>query len=135
MNKSEVLQIRLSKDKKEKLKEISDNKKISISTILCNYIDEIILKDENIISENMMLNNTVIKKLIDENLKLKNEIEGAKQRARRGGRKKIIKDNETVIKIKNDERSYRELAEIYGVSVGTISKIKNDEYITKDKRK
>lgn len=121
------IQIKISLEKKEELKRKLDKEHITVTQLISNYIDEIILKDGNINLNNRDINN-VISDLIDENLKLKKEIEKAKQRARRGGRKKIIKDKEIIRKIKNDKRSYRKLSEIYGVSTGTITRIKNNKY-------
>ena len=121
------IQVKISLEKKEELKRKLDKEHITVTQLISNYIDEIILKDGNINLNNRDINN-VISDLIDENLKLKKEIENAKQRARRGGRKKIIKDKEIIRKIKNDKRSYRKLSEIYGVSTGTITRIKNNKY-------
>lgn len=121
------IQVKISLEKKEELKRKLDKEHITVTQLISNYIDEIILKDGNINLNNRDINN-VISDLIDENLKLKKEIEKAKQRARRGGRKKIIKDKEIIRKIKNDKRSYRKLSEIYGVSTGTITRIKNNKY-------
>ena len=124
MNKTELIQIRVSKAKKEKLKEIAKRKNLNMTMILCNYIDEIILKDGNI-NFNNIEENDVIRNLIDENLILSEEIEKAKQRARRGGRKRIIEDEEIIKKIQKSKKSYSKLSKEYGVSIGTIQAIKN----------
>lgn len=136
MNKTELIQIRVSKAKKEKLKEIAKRKNLNMTMILCNYIDEIILKDGNI-NFNNIEGNDVIKNLIDENLILSEEIEKAKQRARRGGRKRIIEDEEIIKKIQKSKKSYLKLSKEYGISVGTIQAIKKRKggYNEKPKRK